>query len=152
VQEVPAHETRDMKQAVPLLRPEPIRPFFDQRKVALPTPPSSLSTHEQPAISHRVTSSYDSTLTSIATPAHTCPPSTLYSEKWTENVTRSGHTVSIKIDPPSKTASVEHARTKVETLPPILPGKSKPRLLREALSKGLKRVGLLVISTFLCRS
>ncbi|KAF8845873.1 hypothetical protein BDN67DRAFT_306041 [Paxillus ammoniavirescens] len=140
-----------MKQAVLLFRPEPIRPFFDQRKVALPTPPSSLSTHEQPVISRHVrreASSYDSTLTSIATPAHT-PPSTLYSEKWTENVTRSGHTVTIKIEPP---ASVEHARTKVETLPPILPGKSKPRLLREALAKGLKRVGSLVISTFLCRS
>ncbi|KIK94698.1 hypothetical protein PAXRUDRAFT_430111 [Paxillus rubicundulus Ve08.2h10] len=158
VQEVLARETRDVKQAASLPKPEPIRPFFDQRKVALPTPPSSLSTHEQPVISHHVgrdassRREYPSTLTSTVTPTHAYSPSTLCSEKWTENVARSAHTVTIKIEAPNKTASAEHARTKVETLPPILPGKSNPRLLPEALAKGLKRVASLVISIFLCRS
>ncbi|KAF9226537.1 hypothetical protein BS17DRAFT_775797 [Gyrodon lividus] len=158
VQDVPAHESREMKQIVPPLGPDPTRPFFDQRKGALPTPPSSLSTHEYPALSYHVGRDapshyeYASILASTVTPAHTRSPSTLYSEKWTENISRSGHAVTVKIEPPSKAASVEHARTRVETLPAILPGNSKPRSLREALTQGLKRVGSLVVSTFLCRS
>ncbi|KAF9247284.1 hypothetical protein BU15DRAFT_70106 [Melanogaster broomeanus] len=152
VQDVPDLGACEVKQTVPLLRPEPIRPSFDQRKAALPTPPSSLSIHEYPALTYHAGREYATTLASTCTPAHSrTPSSTLYSEKWTENLSRSGHPVTVKIEPASKEASVEHVRTKVETLPPI-PTNSKPRPLREALAQGLKRVGSMVVSTFLCRA
>lgn len=153
VQDSPATETREVKPVVPLVRPEATRPFFGPRK--LPTPPTSLSTndyslqtsHHTRAPSH---SDYSSTVASSCTPAHTTPPSTMYSEKWPENTSRTGYGVPIRMEPPTRETSLEHPRTnlKYETSPPQ---NLKPRSLHRALAQGLQRIGSLVVSAFLCR-
>ncbi|KIJ70030.1 hypothetical protein HYDPIDRAFT_23178 [Hydnomerulius pinastri MD-312] len=156
VQDVPpVHDIREIKPNVPLVVPQPSRQLLHQRDASLTTPPSSLSTHEYPVLTYQPGRDgsmnhpeYASSLGST-TPAHTRPPSTLYSEKWTERTT---HAVTVKIEPPSKEASVEHTRAKVEALPAMLPAKPKPTSFRQALVQGLKRVSALVVSAFLCRS
>ncbi|KAH0839861.1 hypothetical protein J3R83DRAFT_812 [Lanmaoa asiatica] len=153
VQDPSVVETREVKQMIPIVRPEATRPFFGPRK--LPTPPSSLSTIECTLVTSHVRapshSEYSSTLASSCTPARTTPPSTVYSEKWPENSSRTGYGVPIRMEPPQREASLEHARTKFEASPPIILQNSKPRTLRRALAQGLQRIGSLVVSAFLCR-
>lgn len=146
-------ETREVKQMAPLVRLEATRPFFGPRK--LPTPPASLSTNECSLHTSHVRapshSDYSSTLASSCTPARTTPPPTMYSEKWPENSPRTGYGVPVKMEPPRREASLEHARTKFEASPPIISQNSKSRILRRALAQGLQRIGSLVVSAFLCR-
>ncbi|KAG9317393.1 hypothetical protein JVU11DRAFT_1592 [Chiua virens] len=147
-------ETREVKQSVTIVKPEPTRTFFGPRK--LPTPPSSLPNDRASLASHaRVPShsEYSSTVASICTPARTTPPSTVYSEKFPENTPRTGYGLPapIRLEPPRRETSLEHVRTKVETSPPIISQNSKSRSLRRALAQGLQRIGSLVVSAFLCR-
>ncbi|KAH7887681.1 hypothetical protein F5I97DRAFT_866760 [Phlebopus sp. FC_14] len=139
--EISVSEPQNLRPTGPrsLLAPDVPRPLLGQRKVSLPSPPSSMSTHEYPVLAYHP-----------GRDAHTRPPSTLYSEKLTENLARSAHAMSVKCEPSGRVASAEHARTKVETQPTMLPGRHWT--LRQVLTRGLKRVGALVVSAFLCRS
>ncbi|KAF8450602.1 hypothetical protein L210DRAFT_3520860 [Boletus edulis BED1] len=153
VQETPVLEVREVKLTVPLVRPEPTRPFGPRK---LPTPPSStneysLHTGHVRAPSH---SDYSSTQASSCTPARTTPPSTVYSEKWPpENTSRTGYGAPIRMGPPKRETSLELARTKFEfePSPPIISQNSKSTSLRRTLAQGLRRIGSLVVSAFLCR-
>ncbi|KAI6035175.1 hypothetical protein F5J12DRAFT_13861 [Pisolithus orientalis] len=141
----------------PLPAPRPVRPLPDVRKVPLPTPPPSWSTHEYPISrcpSNRgfVSSEKVSPTLRSASPTQTPSPSTPYSEK---NFSRSTQATSVKSGQHPHNPSVEQVRIKneVSTVSKNLP--ARPGTLRQALARGLnglKRWRALVASAILCRS
>ena len=143
VRDVTVSETRELKPTIPVVRHEALRPPLGPRK--LPTPPSSLSSHVRAP-----SNDYPSTLASSYTPARSTPPPTVCSEKYPDSASRTGYGT-IKLEPPRRDVSPERLRPKIEVSPPIIPQNLKPRTLRRALARGLRRIGLLVLSAFLCR-
>jgi len=137
----------------PLPAPKPIRPFPDVRKVQLPTPPPSWSTHEHPAIAYSPghgspPCEKTSTSCSVGTLTQTPSPSSPYSEK---NLSRLMRAVS---EQPAQNPSVEQVRTKIELLPISKSLPTRPGVFRQALARGmngLKRMRALVASALLCR-
>lgn len=138
----------------PLPAPKPIRPFPDVRKVQLPTPPPSWSTHEHPAIAYSSPGhgsppcEKTSTSCSVGTLTQTPSPSSPYSEK---NLSRLMRAVS---EQPAQNPSVEQVRTKIELLPKSKSLPTRPGVFRQALARGLnglKRMRALVASALLCR-
>ncbi|KAL4076051.1 hypothetical protein J3A83DRAFT_4370256 [Scleroderma citrinum] len=153
---LPHPPERRLNVSSPLPAPKLIRHFPDVRKVPLPTPPPSWSTHEPAVIAYSSGHTSPplektSAACSVGTFTHTPSPSTLYSEK---NIPHSIRAVSVKSQQPAQNPSVEQVRTKIELLPMSKSLPARPGVFRQALTRGLnglRRVRALVASAFLCR-
>lgn len=154
---IPTHNGQKPNIPSPLPAPRPVRPLPDVRKVPLPTPPPSWSTHEHPISSYPSSRGFTSlekvspTLRS-ASPTQTPSPSTPYSEK---NISRSTRATSMKSEQNPHNPSVEQmrARNDVSAVSKGLP--ARPGTLRQVVARGLdglKRLRVLVASAILCRS
>ncbi|KAI6047388.1 hypothetical protein EDC04DRAFT_617106 [Pisolithus marmoratus] len=154
---IPTHKGHKPNISLPLPAPRPVRPLPDVRKVPLPTPPPSWSTHEHPISrcpSNRGFVSLEKVSPTLrsASPTQTPSPSTPYSEK---NISRSTRATSLKSEKHPHDPSVEQMRAgnEVSTLSKGLP--ARPGALRQALARGLnglKRLRALVASVIPCRS